>query len=361
MTGEVRDRQHLVAQRRHEQQIHLREHARHLRRQRGGGTDRPARNPPPTETAPARNRFGHASGTCTFSVSSAAAERQLLERRRRLAEEHGHQRAVRPVGQAHLGRPSSPACARSRARRGRRRSPGSPSSTPGSSRRAGPFTGAVASKSRWLGTLDTSPASGPVIACSTSIASSTLRVIGPSLSSDQHSVIAPVRGTRPNVGRRPGDAAAHRRRDDAAAGFAADREADQPGRRRRARAGARSRRALFEQPRVHRLAAEPDVVERERAQAQLGDEHRAGVVQTTHDRGVGGRHAVAERLGAVGRRRCRRCRADPSRRTECRAAARDIARRRSPRRPASPARARRSLVSVMMQRSFGSNCSIRRR
>ena len=33
--------------------------------------------------------------------------------------------------------------------------------------------------------------------------SSTLRAIGPSLSSDQHSVIAPVRGTRPNVGRSP--------------------------------------------------------------------------------------------------------------------------------------------------------------
>src|SRR4051794_16852358 len=33
--------------------------------------------------------------------------------------------------------------------------------------------------------------------------SSTERVIGPSLSSDQQSVIAPVRGTRPNVGRRP--------------------------------------------------------------------------------------------------------------------------------------------------------------
>src|SRR6185436_15144057 len=50
---------------------------------------------------------------------------------------------------------------------------------------------------------DTSLASGPVIACNTSIASSTERVIGPSLSSDQHSVIAPVRGTRPNVGRNP--------------------------------------------------------------------------------------------------------------------------------------------------------------
>src|SRR5580658_6291999 len=41
------------------------------------------------------------------------------------------------------------------------------------------------------------------MACNTSIASSTLRVMGPSLSSDQHNVIAPVRGTRPYVGRSP--------------------------------------------------------------------------------------------------------------------------------------------------------------
>src|SRR5262252_4381357 len=51
--------------------------------------------------------------------------------------------------------------------------------------------------------LDGSPASGPLIACSTSIASSTDRVMGPSLSSDQQRVMAPVRGTRPNVGRIP--------------------------------------------------------------------------------------------------------------------------------------------------------------
>src|SRR3954466_10321410 len=35
------------------------------------------------------------------------------------------------------------------------------------------------------------------------MASSMLLVIGPNKSSDQQSVIAPVRGTRPNVGRRP--------------------------------------------------------------------------------------------------------------------------------------------------------------
>src|SRR5205809_7857422 len=63
--------------------------------------------------------------------------------------------------------------------------------------------GALASKSSLLGTLERSPASGPEIAWRTRIASSTERVIGPSLSRDQQSVIAPVRGTRPNVGRRP--------------------------------------------------------------------------------------------------------------------------------------------------------------
>src|SRR4051812_30480865 len=35
------------------------------------------------------------------------------------------------------------------------------------------------------------------------IVSSTLRVMGPSLSRDQQSVMAPARGTRPNVGRSP--------------------------------------------------------------------------------------------------------------------------------------------------------------
>src|SRR5688572_18020943 len=45
--------------------------------------------------------------------------------------------------------------------------------------------------------------SGPMIASNTSAQSSALRHIGPILSMLQHSAIAPVRGTRPNVGRRP--------------------------------------------------------------------------------------------------------------------------------------------------------------
>src|SRR5689334_22232757 len=66
-----------------------------------------------------------------------------------------------------------------------------------------PATDVPLSKSKCAAVLATSPASGPEIALSTSIASSTPRVMGPSLSSDQQSVIAPVRGTRPYVGRSP--------------------------------------------------------------------------------------------------------------------------------------------------------------
>src|SRR5437764_13712104 len=45
--------------------------------------------------------------------------------------------------------------------------------------------------------------SGPWIASNTSAQSSALRQIGPSLSIVQDNAIAPVRGTRPNVGRKP--------------------------------------------------------------------------------------------------------------------------------------------------------------
>ena len=122
------------------------------------------------------------------------------------------------------------------------------------------------------------------MACSTSIVSSTLRVIGPSLSSDQQSVIAPVRGTRPKVGRSP---VTPQRIDGLTmlppvslpiakptrpAAVAAPGPALEPDAPSSSSHG------------IHRLAAEPDVVERERAEAQLGDEHRAGVVEPPRPR-----------------------------------------------------------------------------
>lgn len=51
---------------------------------------------------------------------------------------------------------------------------------------------------------------------------------------------------------------------------------------------------------IHGLAAEPNVVERQCAEAQLRDEHRACLIQTPDHGGVLGGHAVSEGLGAVG-------------------------------------------------------------
>src|SRR5581483_67825 len=67
------------------------------------------------------------------------------------------------------------------------------------------------------------------------------------------------------------DAAAHAGRDDAASRLAADRETDETRGVRGAGTGARARGALLEQPRIHGLSAKPDIVERERAEAQLRD------------------------------------------------------------------------------------------
>lgn len=53
-----------------------------------------------------------------------------------------------------------------------------------------------------LPTVSSCP-SGPASACSTSAASAMDRVMGPTLSSVQRSVMQPVRGTRPYVGRSP--------------------------------------------------------------------------------------------------------------------------------------------------------------
>jgi len=101
-------------------------------------------------------------------------------------------------------------------------------------------------------------------------------------------------------GAEAGDAAAHGGTDDGAAGFGADGEADQPcgGGGSRTRRG--TRRAFDGEPGVHGLAAEPDVVEGEGAEGELGDEDGAGLVEAGGDGGVGGGDAVAIGFGAPG-------------------------------------------------------------
>ena len=102
-------------------------------------------------------------------------------------------------------------------------------------------------------------------------------------------------------GAQAGNSAAHAGADDAASGLAANGEAHQSGGGGCARARTGTARTLgVGDPRVHGLSAEPDVIEGECAQAELGNQHGAGIVQALHDDGVFLRNAVAEGLGAVG-------------------------------------------------------------
>jgi hypothetical protein len=203
--------------------------------------------------------------------------------------------------------------------------------------------------------------SGPLMACSTSRVSSTERAIGPSLSQLQLSVIAPVRGTRPKVGRRP---VTPQRIDGltmlpcvslpmakptspaATAAPGPALEPDEPS---------------SKQPGIHGLSAKPDVVQRQRAQAELGNQHRASIVQPRSHRGIFAGNAIAIWLGAVGRRNAGRI--EQVFRAPGNAMQRSaiFCRLRSPCPRRAPAQARARASSVMTQCSFGSNVSSRLR
>ncbi len=102
-------------------------------------------------------------------------------------------------------------------------------------------------------------------------------------------------------GAQPSHATSHRGTDDAAASFTANGKCHECRGRRRPGSSARSRRALFQKPGVNRLAAEPDIVERQRPERQLRDQHRACVVQPANDGRVFRRHPVPKGLSAIGR------------------------------------------------------------
>ena len=163
--------------------------------------------------------------------------------------------------------------------------------------------------------------------------------MGPSLSSDQHSVIAPVRGTRPKVGRRP---VTPQRMLGATMLPSVSLPIANPTESRRRgspRTGARARGALLQQPGIHRLAAEPDIVQRQRSETELRDEHRAGLVQAPNHGGIFDGTRSLEGLGAVGGADTGGVEQVLCRPRECRAAARDSYPPRSPHRRASPGRA----------------------
>ena len=118
--------------------------------------------------------------------------------------------------------------------------------------------------------------------------------MGPSLSSDQQK--RHRTSTRDAaVGRaKARDAAAHAGTDDAATRFASNGKTYEPSGSGSAGASARAGSAFFEQPGIHGLAAEPNVIERERAEAEFCEKDSACVVQTSDDCGIGGGNARAK-------------------------------------------------------------------
>jgi hypothetical protein len=84
----------------------------------------------------------------------------------------------------------------------------------------------------------------------------------------------------------PGDAAAFAGRNDGAVGFGAEGEGDEPGGGGGGGAGRGTTGALFGIPRVARQTAVPGVTHGKFAEAQLGDEHRAGGVEAFDDGGI---------------------------------------------------------------------------
>ena len=108
--------------------------------------------------------------------------------------------------------------------------------------------------------------------------------MAPSLSHVQLNVIAPVRGTRPNVGRKPVTPQRMIGDDDRSLRLAADCKAYEARRNRRPGPALEPERPFLQQPWIHRLAAEPDVIQRQRAETQLRDQHRTGFIEALGDR-----------------------------------------------------------------------------
>ena len=136
--------------------------------------------------------------------------------------------------------------------------------------------------SQWNGVPDAaerSLPSGPWIASSTSAQSSTERQMGPSLSIVQLSAMAPVRGTKPKVGRRPVAPQRVEGERDGAQRLRADGEAHAARGDGAGRACRRSARSLRGIPRIARAPAEPLVAHGQRAERELGDEHGAGRIE----------------------------------------------------------------------------------
>ena len=97
----------------------------------------------------------------------------------------------------------------------------------------------------------------------------------------------------------PGHSAAHAWRHNASACLAPDRKSDKSRRGSGSRPGARTRGAFLPKPWIHRLPAEPDIVQRQCSQAEFRYKHRSRFIQFPHHSRIRLGYAVAKRLRSI--------------------------------------------------------------
>ena len=184
--------------------------------------------------------------------------------------------------------------------------------------------------------LPGSPASCPAMACSTSAASSTVRVSGPTWSQLAENGMTPAAPDQSERRLETDDAAQPRGRTHRAAGVGAQRIGGETAGDGRARSGARAARVVRGVPRVAR--GRPRQVERrpavrELVRCLLAEQHAARLVQPRDDERIAIRDVLGEHLRMRGGADAARLEHVLESERECRAAGRAPFRRRA--RPAA--------------------------
>src|SRR5216684_9048429 len=273
MAGIIADGEHFVAQRGNEQQIHLRKEAGHffgdfaaeavgLDKINGG------------EETRLTEKIGPGVGGLHFELVDAVAEGEFLESGGAFGEENQVERVVRPIGKRSFDRNEAELW--KNGQRGAVYFGGRSLTHP-----RGEIADAKALDAGGRIKIETAGDTGKIAGIGSGDGLQDEQCVFDGARHGAEFVERPAEGHGTGArhatvsGAQPGDAATHAGADDAAAGFAANRKAHQTGSGSGAWAGAGTGSAFLKEPGVHGLSAEPNVVERERAEAELRQEHGA--------------------------------------------------------------------------------------
>src|SRR5216683_181295 len=271
MAGVIADGEHLVAQRGDEQQIHLREETGHFFGDFAAeavGLDEVDGG----EETRLTEKIGPGVWGLHFELVDAVAEGEFLESGGAFGEENQVERVVRPIGKRSFDRNEAELW--KNGQRGAVYFGGRSLTHP-----RGEIADAKALDAGGRIKIETAGDTGKIAGIGSGDGLQDEQCVFDGARHGAEFVERPAEGHGTGArhatvsGAQSGDAATHAGADDAAAGLAANREANQTSGSSGTGAGAGTGRAFFEEPRIHRLPTEPNIVERERAEAELRQEH----------------------------------------------------------------------------------------